>query len=791
MNPSDIDPFAERCYSRGSLAGFIDGSIRIEGERFSISPVEAAATEQSLQCVENNQNILVETSFPTDSIPVALGVALTYKQNPRRGGDNKPVVIFPRLSYVTTFDKIHFSRTINPDTTPESEPIPRHPAGSCSEIGTGWGLWTTNNQFIFDLEFYSGELAVVVIDLRAPRWLDTYAPQLEALLDHFADTNAIFIAQTGQYGLGYELAEARSDLQVNISPEHLASSPINEVPVPQRTPLSTTEELIAIKNIEYHYYGVGDEELAELYPRFAAKKIELQEREVAPKAVGGLYNRLIQLPIKPKYWNKVSASHGYFDAIPQQIEHLSIIADQYESGASRLENYIETARQVQAHLNDEHQLQNYLLNIIERAEESVERVRFVFGNEREQEAFLLAAEKNGYRLGTTEHITFSTKGVIKPVQGVMTVFAGAPPRNSHHYEFPASEQIVFIYFSILDEYIKTRGQEGAADSVSHSEHVLGTSDIDLEPIDLDQIEAKVEQVVAPADTQYTASDVASDLLGDTSPWEVEDQSDSSDEESDSNETDETLPESGASGTKQVRIFEFEEGHASIKSAPLSRVTLFHPERGEIERTRAQNVDVGDTILLIKDVADDLYDLVLDTAREREQIREDENLVEGWRDQLNTALDSERWTRKDFHNQLVEMGSNISDPSTISQWRHGDILAPSDQEDIRRVYQLSRPGIDTSMFEQLASEVDNAADRLRRRHRKIGRRIRSLVEYELDASTTDQPDYYDEEMRRRIREDTQRLTVINIREETIESSTNEDPGSVEGASSPQPDDKASN
>lgn len=96
-----------------------------------------------------------------------------------------------------------------------------------------------------------------------------------------------------------------------------------------------------------------------------------------------------------------------------------------------------------------------------------------------------------------------------------------------------------------------------------------------------------------------------------------------------------------------------------------------------------------------------------------------------------------------------------------------------------------------MFEQLASEVDNAADRLRRRHRKIGRRIRSLVEYELDASTTDQPDYYDEEMRRRIREDTQRLTVVNIREETIESSTDEDPGSVEGASSPQPDDKASN
>ncbi len=791
MDPNDIDTFAERCYNRDSLAGFIDGSIRIESDRFSISPVEAAATEQALQCIENNQNVLLETSFPTDSIPVALGVALTYEQNPRRGGDNKPVVMFPRQSYVTTFDKIHFSRTINPDTKPESEPIPRHPAGSCSKIGAGWGLWTANTQFTFGLESYSGEIAAVVIDLRAPRWLDTYAPQLEALLDHFTDTNAIFIAQTGKYGLGYELAETRSDVTVNISPEHLESSLIDEVPVPQRTPLSTTEELLATKNVEYHYYGVGDEELAELYPRFAAKKIELQERDVAPKAVGGLYNRLIQLPVKPKYWNKVSASHGYFDAIPQQIEHLSTIADQYETGASRLENYIETARQVQGHLNNEHQLQNYLLNIIERAEESDERVRFVFGNDREQETFLLAAEKNGYTLGTTENITFSTKGDIEPVHGVMTVFAGAPPRNSHHYEFPASEQIVFIYFSILDEYIKSRGQERAANSVSHSEYTLGSSDIDLEPIDLDQIEAEVEQVVAPADTQYTASDVASDLLGDTSPWQVEDTLESVDKESDSDETAETPPESGSSGTKQVRIFDFEEEHASIKSTPLSRMTLFHPERGEIERTRAQNVEVGDTILLIKDVADDVYDLLLDTARERVQIREDEDLVEGWRDQLNSALDSGKWTRKGFHQQLVEMGSDITDASTISQWRYGDILAPSDQEDIRRVYQLSRPGIDTSMFEQLASEVASAADRLRHRHRKIGHRIRSLVEYELDASTTGQPDYYDEEMRRRIREDTQCLTVANIREETIDLTTNEDAGSIEQPSNLQSDDKASN
>ena len=766
MDPSDIPTLAKKCYERPSLAGFIDGTILIDGDRFSISPVEAATTEQSLHALDSGSDVLIETSFPSNSIPVALGVALTEQEDPRRGGTNHPVVLFSRQGYKTAFDKIHYSRTFNPNTNPESEPIPRYPTDRLSEIGDEWGLWTANKQFQFDLNNFIGSPASVIVDLRAPRWNDTYAPQIEKFIKSLTDTPTVFIADEKDWTIGYEIAEKHSDEHILIQPNHLEASPIEDIPIPQRTPLSTTERILATEDVTYHYYSVSDDKLADLYPRFAAKKIELQNRGIARKAVGGLYNRLIQLPVKPKYWNEVSTTHGYFDSIPQQIDHISTLKEQYDTGSSRLRNFIEVAQQLQGHLNEQHKLQNYLLNAIDRADDSDTPLRLVFSNEREQEAFVFAAEKNGYSLSSTGKVTLATKGDLDPETGVITMFAGAPPQNSYHYEFPSSETVVFIYFAILDEYIKENAKSKSGNNVTHREQYLGTSDIDLDPLDIDSIEAEVKDVVSPVDADYTATDATTDLLGDSSVWNIE--TDVTTDEDDENTAQETSSSAGSgNSTPEVkRIFEFEEDHEALELTPLSRVTLFDSGKGEIERTRAQNVDVGDTMILIDGIADDLYELVLKSAREREQVREDENLVEGWRDQLNQALASGKWSVKGFQEQLAKMDSEISSPEAISLWRYGHTLAPDDPDDIKRVYQLAQPGLDESMFKNLAKEVAAAAERLRNRHTKIGTRIRPLIEYELDASTTELPSYYDKEMQNQIREDTKRLTVANVTERTV-------------------------
>ena len=96
MDPENIESLASECYSRGALAGFQAGSIRVEGDRFTLSPVEAAVTERAVRSVESEESILIETSFPSNSIPVGLAVALAFDEHPNRGGANSPVLLFSR-----------------------------------------------------------------------------------------------------------------------------------------------------------------------------------------------------------------------------------------------------------------------------------------------------------------------------------------------------------------------------------------------------------------------------------------------------------------------------------------------------------------------------------------------------------------------------------------------------------------------------------------------------------------------------------------------------------------------
>lgn len=759
MNPESIGSLASECYSRGALAGFQAGSIRVDGDRFTLSPVEAAVTERAVRSVESKGSILIETSFPSNSIPVGLAVALAFDEHPNRGGANTPVLLFPRQGYTTVFDRFHYRDTTNPTYKQGSDPIPRYSVNSLSEMEDQWGIFTANRQFNFDIESGATLPAGIIIDLRAPRWHDTYARQLVELFAAAGKGRVAFIGDSDGYGMGYELARTHSDEQIQIRPAHLESSPIESIPVDLDTKLAIIENILAVGDVSYDYYTIIAEEVDQLHQQFAAKKIELQERDIAPRVVGGLYNRLTQLPVKPKYWNRVSKSNGYFDSIPQQIDRLNLIAEQISHSGGRIRNFTETATQLEATLNDEHPLQNYLLNAVERGRELDNPTRFVFSNKRVQEAFILAAEERDLTVGESENIVLTTKSDIAPVKDSRTVYAGVAPRESNHYEFPRSETVAFVHHAILNQYIIQRARGLAGESVSHKEHTVGDGRVEGDPVDLDEIESEVTSV-GPLTSNSTGGN-ASQLMSSSSLWSAgNDSEDSTDEPavSDSLNTD---SENESKPSERLKLT-FDEGHEPITLTPLSRVTKYSPTERDIIRTRAKSLESGDTILFIDDIADDIYDIVIEHAGERETIREDTDLVEGWRDQLNRTLEQENWTVKEFQQQLQDMGSDITSPVTISLWRYGTTIAPDDPEDIKRVYQLCRPGVDGSMFETLAAEVNEAAQRIRDRHNKIGQRIRPLIEHELDATTdSSQSQYYDEATRRRIREDTKRLTIKGI------------------------------
>lgn len=767
MDASKIRTLAEACYSRGALAGFQEGDIRVDGDRFTLSPVEAATIERAISRVKDEESILIETSFPANSVPVGLAVASAYSEHPNMGGKNSPVLLFPKQGYTTVFDRFHYRDTANWSSQPGSQPIPRQPAGSLSEVEDSWGVFTANSRFHFDIAECPTLPTAIIVDLRAPRWNDTYARQLVDLFAAAHRGRFVFIGDSDGYGMGHKLARTHAHEHIQIGPKHLEASPIESVPIELDTALSTVENTLATQDVAYDYYSIIDSEAHDMHRRFAAKKIELQERDIATTAVGGLYNRLTQLPIKSKYWNRVSDAHGFFDSIPQQIDYLTLISDRTSRGSSRIQNFIETARHLEAILNEEHQLQNYLLNAVEGAQDLDDETRFVFSNERVKEAFVLAAEENSVSLGVG-NVTLTTRSEVTPTQDARTVYAGTVPRESTHYEFPMSETVVFVHFAIVGAYVSSRGRSLAGNSVKHTEHTVGEGSGNLEPLDLDDIEADVEQVVGPVNSEKTEVASGGGLMGETSLWETDTtQPEKADTEEGSEVSEPTNPSTNKRSKVQLQI-NFEETHEPIRLSPLSRVTKYYPNEGDIDRARAKGLESGDTILLMDDIADDIYDIVIDESSELESVREDIDLIEGWRDNLNQTVDEDDRTVKEFQEQLAKMGSDITSPATVSLWRYGTTIAPGDEEDIKRVYQLCQPGIDASMFNTLASEVNRAADRLRDRHQKIGNRIRSLIEHELDATTSSsEPEYYDEKTRRRIREDTKRLTVAEIETQAIE------------------------
>jgi hypothetical protein len=169
----------------------------------------------------------------------------------------------------------------------------------------------------------------------------------------------------------------------------------------------------------------------------------------------------------------------------------------------------------------------------------------------------------------------------------------------------------------------------------------------------------------------------------------------------------------------------------------SRVSVLK-ENGDIGRKVAEELTVGETLLLLDRAADDIYDLFVESAHQKDQLRKAESVVERWRSILHDGLSS-GMTEDELVNELQDRGSDISDPMTILNWRSGGAIGPQDPEDVRRVLAIFEPEMEPTY----EATVD-AMKRIRKEHRDIGRRARRAIEAQMGGSiagdlTTDLPE----------------------------------------------------
>ncbi|WP_143421168.1 DrmE family protein [Halorubrum ezzemoulense] len=693
------------------MGGFHEGTIQTDGTQFHLGTTECAIVEEALRHIERRRSYLIHNPFPTTALPVALIASYAYSENPSiPRGDGKPMLVFPASSrgYLSKIDRFHF-RTTTSAANNKTPLIPRYPIDALSEQGDSWGVYTANSEFVFDYENHSAPIGAMFVDLQKPEWSERQFDRIEEVCENHPDVPVIFY--TDEMGPAAELTEERLDSRtLHITNDVLSRAQPAE-PESGESDLTTQERLITSGDIEIHQFSVTDDELGQLITELIDLKNRCQNRDLAYVEVARVFNRLTKQPFRPKYWSRIVGSNAFYDDVPGYIDRIETRADNIDSGSDLLYTYARKANEVQGHLNDNHVLQNTVLNAIQRAGEDDSPSRFVVKNSAERDALRLAATDTGNTI--PEHVEIIERSDVTPIPNMRYVFLYPPYNDDYVYEFPPSNQVAFIHNSLWARYVRksaVSATEGI--TVSHDSTSIGRSgtggDVDDHVFDIDTLESDIEG--------YLQSANFGGMLSESSP-----------DDGQSGKAD-----SGSS--EQSVVFQFGNGE-SRSFSPGGIVTVYDAGKARISRKRAENVDEGEDVLLLDSVAGDLYDVLLESAHKRETVRAHEETVENWRGVLKRGREREDMDYSDVVEALQERGSDIESWHSVRAWEKGRYMGPLDEGDCRRIFHIFRPELEGALLEQFHEQVWKAMKHLRLLHRRMGRNVRRAVEAEFNPATS--------------------------------------------------------
>jgi hypothetical protein len=355
-------------------------------------------------------------------------------------------------------------------------------------------------------------------------------------------------------------------------------------------------------------------------------------------------------------------------------------------------------------------------------------------NTAEKKALRLAATDSGYAIpGNVELVERQN---VTPMPDTRYVFLYPPYRDDYVFEFPPSKQVAFIHNALWSNYVRKAAQDATENvTASYKTTSIGSSgavgDVEDHVFDIDTLESDIESYIRRTDFGGSGSS-------------------SSGERS-----------AGGSGGGDDYVFHLGNGDQRTFSE-AGVVTVYDSDKAKITRKKAKNVSEGEEILLLDSVAGDLYDVLLESAHKRDAVREDEDLVENWRELLSAGMEREGMNYSDVVDALQEHGSDIESWHSVRAWAEGRYIGPLDEGDCRRILHIFRPELEGELLEQLHEAVWQAMKHLRLLHRRIGRNVRRAVEAEFNPSTSAKfGGDVNENMVKNIARDIERQTVIEI------------------------------
>lgn len=734
MTISSIADHAQDCLDRDYLVRWFPDNVRVNGSPFGFSEAELAIVEEVLQSLNRSQSVLIHNPLPGNRIPIAVCLAYIRTQDPRfptQGivGRGDTLIGFPALNkgYLSTLDEARFDGIGQSPNLIERQPI-----GTLSYSSKSADLLTAKHGFEFDRETLPSGIGAVFVDLRKPEWGLRNRRFLE-IAGLFESANSPFIFYTDE--ITDEVAHLQEQLNtIEVTSELLMTAQGMSVPNPSET--AQFGHLLSEEDFSLEHISVGFPEMKDVVKDMIQMKKDLQNRGVARIEVGWLFNLLTKLPVRPEHWDDVTASNYYQQGVRELLENLRQKASRLEgSDADLLINYCHAADHLHGLLNKEHPIQRELFELIREAESEDINRAFAVRGEFEREAVLRAI--------TIEDGPLLSSAAIRETDDIdagefdEVVVCRPLDYDSYVYEFPLAKHLKFLQFESWTEIVERRIDRGL-DVLNADIEMRKVGRFEQEKSESDPASAQGAPAAGP--TSEASSDSSEDrkvmepTVDSAEPVEnyVPDVEGASEEE-----VVETLKEEfkqsrqhqanrGGRSSGDTADLQFELSNGEARTASKQTRTTILRDDDEIARVRAEDVKMGDTVVLVESAADDIYDLFLESAHEKEKIRKCESVVERWHDTLQDGLGE--MSTETLLDELQELGSEITDSGTIELWAYGSAIGPRDPEDVRRVLAVLDPEMEPTWEATVQAMKD-----IRTEHRQIGKQARKAIESKMSSS----------------------------------------------------------
>jgi hypothetical protein len=214
---------------------------------------------------------------------------------------------------------------------------------------------------------------------------------------------------------------------------------------------------------------------------------------------------------------------------------------------------------------------------------------------------------------------------------------------------------------------------------------------------------------------------------------------------------------------RVIVIRFRENYECMFNLIDKIQVVVTASRGrDLQERSVRSLRTGDVVLFINgQQRQSLYDLILSRVHDHPTFSTHILLIERWQDELLACFKKEKLTLTTILAKMQAQGSKLQTETAIRFWLWGQVMCPSDSEDLKRIAEI----LNMPFVKQYYPQIDKAARRLRGIHISLARKLNTWLGQEAFSSNAETfNDIVDAELGLEFRDFRDALKVLTV--ETI-------------------------